>query len=192
MKILFLTNNPKVSDTLYDWLIACGEEALYESEPINADYVRKKNIGFIISYNYIHLIKRDVLDLLPRCVINLHTSLLPYNRGSNPNIWSFIEGTPSGVTIHEVDEGLDTGDILLQQQTIFDPKFETLRSSYDKLQQLIQKLFMENWDRIKSHKITPRKQTGNGTIHKKKDAQLFASILNYDDKISEFLTKLKV
>jgi len=70
--------------------------------------------------------------------INLHPSLLPWNRGAHSNFWSFLEDTPKGVTIHIIDEGIDTGDILLQKKIKFDQSKETLRSSYGRLQQELQ------------------------------------------------------
>ena len=190
MTILFLTNNPPVSSPIFEWLKAIGEDVLFESEPIDIDFIESSNIEFVVSYNYIHIIREDVIDKLLHRIVNLHISFLPFNRGSDPNIWSFIEGTPSGVTIHEVDEGVDTGGILLQQQAFFDIDKETLRSSYNALHQMIQKLFRDNWDLLKSQKIE-LKLNGLGTTHTKKDAQFFAPILDYDDKVATFLEKVR-
>ena len=54
--------------------------------------------------------------------------------GQDPNLWSFIEDTPKGVTIHEIDEGIDTGDIIFQKEIVLNSN-ETLASSYEKLQE---------------------------------------------------------
>ena len=191
MKLLFLTNNPEVTSTLYDWLITNGEEVLQSRIPVNAEFLLENSIGFIISYNYSHLISRDVLGLLPHRIINLHISLLPYNRGADPNIWSFIDNTPSGVTIHEIDEGLDTGDILLQRTLDFDSDIETLRSSYKKLHKTIQTLFIDNWESIKTLRITPKKQSAGGSMHKKKDLLYLSDTIDYDETVSQFLEKAK-
>lgn len=43
-------------------------------------------------------------------------SYLPYNKGTHPNYWSFIENTPKGVMIHEIDKGIDTGNIIVQKK----------------------------------------------------------------------------
>ena len=53
-------------------------------------------------------------------IINLHISYLPYNKGAHPNFWSFADNTPSGVTIHEVNENLDSGNIIFQKKIEFD------------------------------------------------------------------------
>ena len=57
-----------------------------------------------------------MLDRLPDRVVNLHIAYLPYNRGADPNLWSVLEDTPAGVSIHYVDEGVDTGDIIAQRR----------------------------------------------------------------------------
>jgi methionyl-tRNA formyltransferase len=49
-------------------------------------------------------------------VVNFHPSLLPYNRGKNYNFWTIVENTPFGVTLHFVDENIDSGDILFQSR----------------------------------------------------------------------------
>ena len=191
MKILFLTNNLRVSNSLYHWLVANGENIQHYHHPINADFIIGNDIEFVISYNYSHIVRRDVIELLPHRIINLHISLLPYNRGADPNIWSFIERTPIGVTIHEIDEGLDTGDVLLQHSTYFDIREETLRSSYDKLHRLIQVLFRDNWDTLKHLKAIPKKQNVGGTVHYKDDSKYFSHILDYDDTVFDFLKKVE-
>lgn len=81
-------------------------------------------------------------------IFNLHISLLPYNREASPNFFSFIENTSKGVTIHQIDEGLDTGPILAQKELFFDESKETFASGYEKLILEIQMLFKENWSSI--------------------------------------------
>jgi len=193
MKILFLTNNLDITFPLCEWIRQEEEVVLYE-ESISAWQFSENNvfydIDFIISYNYTHIIKQDVISLFPHKIINLHISMLPWNRGASPNIWSFLEATPSGVTIHEVDEGIDTGDILLQQEIFFNFNTETLKGAYKKSHALINKLFCENWNKIKNGLIKPTPQSKTeGSIHFKKDSIKFERILNYDDTIEDFIWK---
>jgi methionyl-tRNA formyltransferase len=75
---------------------------------------------WIISYGYSHIIKQDVIDSAKNSIINLHISYLPYNRGADPNFWSWLENTPKGVTIHQIDKGIDTGDIFIQKEIKFE------------------------------------------------------------------------
>ena len=81
-------------------------------------------------------------------IFNLHISLLPYNREASPNFFSFIENTPKGVTIHQINEGLDMGPILAPKELFFDESKETFASGYEKLILEIQMLFKENWSSI--------------------------------------------
>jgi methionyl-tRNA formyltransferase len=193
MKILFLTNNPGVSLPLFEWIKnkeGADNVVLYSEKLMASQFSTDEpfcDIEFVISYNYSHIIKQDVISLFPHRIINLHTSMLPWNKGTSSNIWSFLEGTPSGVTIHEIDAGIDSGDILLQREIVFDFKAETLKSSYEKSHELMRKLFCDNWDKIKKGLIKPKKQ--HGTIHFKKDSQMFDHVINYNDTINEFIQK---
>ncbi len=163
--ILFLTNNENTYD-LYEWLKS-KEEKVYKFEnKIDLSIIETLKPSFIISFNYRHIIKQDVLAYMRGKVINLHTSYLPYNRGSSPNFFSFLDNTPKGVTIHCMDEGLDTGDILCRKELQFDEDKETFASSYNTLLAEIKKLFMENWQAIKTGSITPVKQEGTSTCHR--------------------------
>lgn len=142
--------------------------------------------SLVISYNYNHIIKPDVIELFPRKIINLHTSLLPYNRGASPNFWSFIDDTPKGVTVHQLDEGLDTGAIIFQKRMYFDEDTETLASSYQKLQDAIQDLVKNNWETIASGNYSVVPQKGEGSFHRAVDMKnLIGGNPPYHVKISE-------
>jgi hypothetical protein len=78
------------------------------------------NYDLIISFGYRHIISKEIIKSVNCPIINLHISYLPYNRGAHPNFWSFYDKTPSGVTIHLVNEGIDTGPIIYQRHIIFD------------------------------------------------------------------------
>ena len=86
---------------------------------INEKYLADNNIEMIISYGYRHIIKKSIIEYVKGNIINLHISYLPWNRGADPNLWSFLENSPKGVTIHYIDEGIDTGDIITQKKIRF-------------------------------------------------------------------------
>lgn len=152
--VLMLTNNSN-TDEFYNRLKAIRKNVYRISEKITPEMISALEPSFVISYNYKHIVSKEVIELLPGKIINMHTSLLPYNRGAAPNFFSFYDNTPKGVTIHEMTAGLDTGRILLQKELTFDEKKETLRTTYDKLQEEITKLFFENIDAILNGTITP-------------------------------------
>lgn len=165
MKILFLTNND-ISASLVSWL----RETLHEEVEVfpgklSYDAFQSIKPDWVVSYNYRHIIKEDVLNILPGKFINLHISYLPWNRGAQPNVWSILEGTPSGVTIHLIDKGLDTGNILIQKEVPFDQELDTLESSYLKLNYELQSLFKLYWAQIITEALPPQKQPVVGTFH---------------------------
>ena len=195
MKTLFLTSNIDVTRPLFEWLSNTdgNMSVIMWNEAINVshfyEYEVLADIGFIVSYNYSYVVKQEVISLFPNKIINLHISLLPWNRGAAPNIFSFLESTPCGVTIHEINAGIDTGDILLQKEISFDYAKESLMSSYKKSHELIQKVFKENWNALKRGDITPQKQCGEFTYHRTSDLEPYKSIIDYADTIAEFLEK---
>jgi methionyl-tRNA formyltransferase len=72
---------------------------------------------------YGRILGRDLLELAPRGAVNVHASLLPRWRGAAPIQWAIAAGDVwTGVTIMRMDEGLDTGDILLQRPTPIGPE----------------------------------------------------------------------
>lgn len=185
--VLFATNNHNTED-LYEWLKE-REPAVYRIEnKLTPEMVEQLSPSFIVSFNYSHLISQQVLQLMPGRVINLHTSFLPFNRGASPNFFSFWEDTPKGVTIHLVDKGLDTGDILCQRELALNEAQETFASAYDKLMAAIKELFKENWEEIKAGRLTPRAQAGEGTYHRKRELEAIreAHPFVWEDNIADF------
>jgi methionyl-tRNA formyltransferase len=141
------------------------------------------NADFVISYGYRHIIRnKKELKRMDGRAINLHISYLPWNRGADPNLWSWIEGTPKGVSIHCLDAGVDTGDILCQALVPFTGE-ETLASSYAKLQAAMQGLFMENWVLIRTGNC-PRIAQQGGSLHRVKDKARIALPHGWNTKVS--------
>lgn len=173
MKILFLGSS---QSPLVEWLRAVGEDVLATMNPIDVAFLEAQLPDFIVSYGYRHIIKKEVLSRFLDRAINLHIGYLPWNRGADPNLWSFIEDTPKGVSIHYLDEGVDTGDIIVQKLVTFS-NAETLRTSYDKLQNEIQALFKENWANIRCGQCERKKQEGKGTFHLRKDRERVSHLL---------------
>ncbi len=185
--ILFATNNDNTAD-LQEWLASKEGRVFRIENKLTVEMVRELQPSFVISFNYRHLVSKEVLELLPDRVINLHISLLPYNRGSSPNFFSFMDDTPKGVTIHLMDKGLDTGDILCQKEVKFDESQETFTSSYEKLMQEVKDLFKENWEDIRDGRITPVKQSGIGTYNKMRELEVIQEQVPFQwgERIAEF------
>lgn len=188
--VLFLTNS-EIAMPLFKWLKKKEKSVALYDRAIDAAFIQKRGVSFVISYGYRHIIPKSAIELMGAKMINLHISFLPYNRGAHPNIWSFLEGTSAGVTIHRIDDRIDNGDILLRERIEFDYKTETLKSAYLKSHNQIQRLLKDNWKRIKRLEITPEKQPGGGTYHSASALRPFENAIDYNDTIETFLRKVK-
>jgi methionyl-tRNA formyltransferase len=98
------------------------------------------------------------------------------------------------VTIHYVDEGLDTGAVISQKEVVFNQEIETLASTYKKLSDEIISLFEEKWPLIIAGKIQHRKQPSGGSFHKLSDKQVCEHLLNakgWNTPVKELIGKAK-
>lgn len=192
--VLLLTNNANAL-RLYDWLKERENVILFSEAIIEKDVCRLQP-KLIVSYNYKYIIKTDIISFCEQNqipVLNLHISFLPWNRGSNPNFWSFVEDTPKGVTIHKISEGLDEGEIIYRREMYFDTMTDTFASTYQKLNDEIVELFIENWNEIKEQKYSIMPQESKGSYHNMKDFRMITGKCPVDwmENIDKYLKRLK-
>jgi methionyl-tRNA formyltransferase len=183
LKILFLGYNKKETK-----LINFIESLGYQIEQTSEKVTNFKEWDLVISFGYRHIIKQEYLRTSKRPIINLHISYLPYNKGSHPNFWSFFENTPSGVTIHEIDKGIDTGKIIKQKYVNFKEKENTFSKTYRRLIKEIEKMFIKYSEKIITGNYIPYKQRGVGTHHNSRD--LPKEMSNWNSKIEEVLNNI--
>ena len=100
-----------------------------------------KRFDLIISLHCRQIFTPELVSSV-KC-INVHPGLNPYNRGWYPHIFSIINKLPVGVTIHEMDEKVDHGPIIFQEE-IAVASYDTSETLYERLQALEKKLFREN------------------------------------------------
>ena len=116
----------------------------------------KADVIVVVAFGQI--LPREILELTPYGCINVHASLLPKYRGAAPIQWSIIDGeTVTGVTTMQMDEGLDTGDMLLKTEVPLEPD-ETGGSLHDKLSAAGAKLCVETLKALEEKTVTPEKQ----------------------------------
>ena len=123
----------------------------------------------IICFGYRHIISQSQIDRSTAPIVNLHISYLPWNKGAHPNFWSHYDCTPSGVSIHEVDSGIDTGNIIYQKYVNFHASEDTFASTHQRLLIEIESLFTQNLDSILSKTWQSRPQRRAGTTHNTKE-----------------------
>lgn len=189
--IIFLTNNNNAL-SLYKWLAKKVQVELI-SERLYLQQLNLLKPRLIISYNYKYLISEEVINFMQGKIINLHISYLPWNRGASPNIWSFIDDTPKGVTIHQISPELDKGKILYQKECFFCPEKETFETVYKQLHKEIVELFKAHWEEICDGKYTLYEQEGTGSYHALKDLIKLKEHIAFEwtDNIALFLEKYK-
>ena len=96
-------------------IIETGDNVLiFENKVIFSELISCE-IDLILIYGYRHLLNKQFRDKFKNKIINLHPSYLPFGRGCYPNFWSCVDDTPKGVSLHFINEGLDTGDILFRE-----------------------------------------------------------------------------
>ncbi len=120
--------------------------------------LRAENPDIIVVAAFGQILSKEILELPKYGCINVHASLLPKYRGAAPIQWSIIDGEEkTGVTIMQMNEGLDTGDILTQREVPI-LSTETGGSLFDKLAETGASLCVETISEIEKGNVKPVKQ----------------------------------
>ena len=123
----------------------------------------RADVMVVIAFGQI--LPKEILEMTPYGCINVHASLLPKYRGAAPIQWAVIDGEPvSGVTTMQMDEGLDTGDMLLKTEVALDEK-ETGGSLHDKLASAGAKLCVRTLKELEAGRLVPEKQGESPTAY---------------------------
>lgn len=102
----------------YFWLVKDTRSALVA-------FLTQYNPEIGVVYSMSQLLPEEIINLFPRGIINAHPSLLPAYRGPNPYFRMFYDGaSESGITIHYLDKGEDTGDIILRERIPIEKRFD--------------------------------------------------------------------
>lgn len=193
VEVIFLGIND-AGMRIYDWL--CDQDNIFMHSILTTkDQLRIiKNVepDYIVSCGYQHIVPESILTIPTKGCLNLHPAYLPYNRGANPNVWSIIEGTPAGVTLHYMDPGIDTGDIVARRkvETAFSDSGKDL---HKRLEDAQLELFRDVWSDILSDNISVVEQDENqGTYHQTSEFETLCE-LNPDEevRVKEFLDRLR-
>ncbi|MCR5603907.1 MAG: methionyl-tRNA formyltransferase [Lachnospiraceae bacterium] len=120
--------------------------------------LRKYDADIFVVAAYGQILSKEILDMPKYGCINTHASLLPKYRGAAPIQWAIVDGEEkTGVTVMQMDEGLDTGDILYVKEVDITCE-ETGESLFNKLEICGKELIIEALDRIEKGDINPIKQ----------------------------------
>ena len=112
----------------------------------------------IVVVAYGKILPKEILEFPKYGAINGHASLLPELRGASPIQWAIVSGkTETGVTVMQMDEGMDTGDILAVSKTAILQE-ETAGELFSRLAEVTADLIVKTLDDIEKNNITPIKQ----------------------------------
>lgn len=121
------------------------------------------DVAAVVAYGKI--LPKDVLEALPRGCLNVHASLLPKYRGAAPVQWSVIHGDPeTGVAIMQLDEGMDTGPVLLDVRTVIGPE-ETAGELLTRLAPIGAAALLEALHDLELGRAMPQPQDHAGATH---------------------------
>lgn len=117
--------------------------------------LRKYEADIMVVVAFGQILPKEILEMTKYGCVNVHASLLPKYRGAAPIQWSIIDGEDiTGVTTMQMNEGLDTGDMLLKVEIPIEAK-ETGGSLHDKLAEAGAKLCVETLEGLEAGTITP-------------------------------------
>lgn len=131
------------------------------NDPAFVNYLKDKGADIFIVIDYGRILKKEVLDIPSKYCLNLHPSLLPKYRGAAPVNWAILNGDrETGDTIIKMNEGMDSGDIVIQESLEIKPD-ETAEGLFDRLSQKGGDLLLKVLDDIQEGKetLTPQDQT---------------------------------
>lgn len=136
-------------------------------EPECIEELRKYEADVMVVVAFGQILPKEILEMTEYGCINVHASLLPKYRGAAPIQWAIIDGEEvTGVTTMQMDEGLDTGDMLLKTIIPIEAK-ETGGSLFDKLAEAGAKLCVETLDGLVAKTIVPEAQGETPTAYAK-------------------------
>lgn len=131
----------------------------------NIAYLREYEADVIVVVAFGQILPKEILEMPKYGCVNVHASLLPKYRGAAPIQWAVIAGEKvSGVTTMHMDEGLDTGAILLQRELEL-AEDETGGSLFDRLSQVGAELLVETLKGLEEGTISERAQDDSLASH---------------------------
>lgn len=137
--------------------------------PAGLQALRNLDLDYLIAVHFPYAVPETVLSIPRVGVLNLHPGYLPYNRGWHTPSWALLEGTPIGATLHFMDAGIDTGDIVHQRPLLPTPG-DTANTLYQRIKKLELETFQEAWPRVAAGAFQRRAQEpAAGTTHRRKD-----------------------
>ena len=147
------------------------------------------NHNLVISLHCKQLFPKELVESV-RCV-NVHPGLNPFNRGWFPQVFSILNGLPTGATIHEIDEHLDHGNIIAQKE-VPNFKWDTSIDIYDRVLEAELELIQQHLSSILDGSYATTQPSTEGNVNLKKDFDKLCQLdLNKKQTVSETIDLLR-
>src|ERR1700687_1667074 len=177
MKTLIITDNPQALELAKELEKVHGLIDVFQSPTGSLGDVPRLDLrtrhvtigdqyGLTISIHCKQLFPPELIKSV-RCV-NIHPGFNPFNRGWFPQAFSIINGMKAGVTIHEIDEKLDHGPIIVQKEYEIKP-WDTSGSAYANIMKLERELLLEHYPSIRTGSYSARPPEEEGNVNYKRD-----------------------
>ncbi|ETX01968.1 MAG: hypothetical protein ETSY1_05300 [Candidatus Entotheonella factor] len=142
--------NPQISQEI--WQLKSDQHKICQ-------HLKALDVEVVFICGFHHILRKRFLETFSHC-INIHPSLLPSYRGPEPIIWGLLDRAESfGITLHQVDEGIDTGDIVAQRE-IRAPKLQLAIHVAIQLSRELPLLLRQTIGQIESGNLSTQRQSG--------------------------------
>lgn len=192
MEIVFLGMN-EAGEKALEWLRENDDVKVLElvEEKDELSVIEEKRPELVVSSGFEHIVPPRFLDVPDKGIVNLHPSLLPFNRGSYPYVWPLLDGTPAGVSIHYMTEEVDEGPVISRRK-VEKKDTDTAADLYSRLQDEMFELFTESWPEIKRGVEGTEQDLSKGTVHTKDELEKLRHIdPDQEVEAGELIEKLR-
>lgn len=174
MRVVHLGGN-RLGDRVLD-VLTDGDDDVTSVDDLEglADAVLTEPVDWLVSAGFRHVVGGEVLGTVGDSV-NVHTSLLPWGKGANPNVWAIVDQEPAGVSLHRMVAALDAGP-LWAQAAVETSLGDDGRALYLRLEDAAVDLFRRTWPRLRAGDIEPEEQRGRGSSHRSAKLRHLADI----------------
>ncbi len=188
MKILLCSNESASRLELIQNLLGIlGDEVVLSHEVPTPELVTELRPDWLVSDRNGHIVSQETLVLMEGRALNTHASLLPNHRGWQPIFFSVWNGDRAGVSIHLIDKGLDTGNILFQAELVVSPS-DTLKSLYERARLVSLEGLMSLLPRMRADRLDGQAQDATGgSFNSKVDFEKLFPLLprGWDSQVQE-------
>ena len=183
-EILELQQSLRSEFNIYEWSMELSVDETYLND--------LKKCGIAISALFGHIIPKEVIEIFKSKIVNLHPSLLPHGKGSDPVPWGIIQGYSQGASIHTVTEKLDSG-LIVSQQLIESDLGMNAGEIYQKCIQSLLYQFDSIIDKVISNHLSLEFQDDLHTVPKKSHELKELQIIDASEtsKLENFIRRIQ-